>query len=228
MPNVQADGITLDYDHHPDVCPICHHAVSPKFNMATLSGDQHGENTVIEMSFKCTHRNCLHMFIGIYKRETKNQQGQMIGQFKLKKSVPLQFKKPHIHKEVAELSPSFVIINEQAHAAESHNLDEITGVGYRKALEFLIKDYCIKKHPDKENEIKGKFLGKVIDEYVLDENIKACANRAAWLGNDETHYVRKWEEKDISDLKILIELTSGWIRNNVLTEKYIDEMNGKQ
>lgn len=27
--------------------------------------------------------------------------------------------------------------------------------------------------------------------------------RAAWLGNDETHYVRKWPEKDVKDLKSL-------------------------
>ncbi len=44
MPNVQADSLNLEYDHHPDVCPVCHHAVSPNFHYATLSGDQHGKN----------------------------------------------------------------------------------------------------------------------------------------------------------------------------------------
>jgi hypothetical protein len=52
----------------------------------------------------------------------------------------------------------------------------------------------------------------------------AYAKRAAWLGNDEIHYVRKWEDRDINDLKILIELTCGWVRNNLLTEKYMAEM----
>lgn len=32
-----------------------------------------------------------------------------------------------------------------------------------------------------------------------------------WLGNDETHYVRRWEEKDLSDLKRLISMTVSWI-----------------
>ena len=47
-----------------------------------------------------------------------------------------------------------------------------------------------------------------------------------WLGNDETHYVRKWEEKDIRDLKILIRLTESWIQNSILTDKYLREMGG--
>jgi hypothetical protein len=54
--------------------------------------------------------------------------------------------------------------------------------------------------------------------------VKACAKRAAWLGNDETHYVRKWTDKDVRDLKILITLTINWINNVLLTRKYTAEM----
>ena len=70
------------------------------------------------------------------------------------------------------------------------------------ALEFLIKDYACLENPDKEEVIKKTLLGKCINEYILDSNVKACAKRATWLGNDETHYVRKWTDQDISDLKI--------------------------
>ena len=50
------------------------------------------------------------------------------------------------------------------------------------------------------------------------------AKRATWLGNDETHYYKKWPEKDISDLKILIQLTVNSIDNQLLIEKYEKEM----
>ena len=52
--------------------------------------------------------------------------------------------------------------------------------------------------------------------------------RAVWLGNDETHYVRKWEDKDISDLKRLIKLTVNWIENNLLTQDYMSTMEEKR
>ena len=57
--------------------------------------------------------------------------------------------------------------------------------------------------------------------------MKECAKRAAWLGNDETHYTRKWEDKDVKDLKLLVHLTVNWIDNVLLTQKYISEMDAK-
>ena len=55
-------------------------------------------------------------------------------------------------------------------------------------------------------------------------NVKTCAKRAAWLGNDETHFVRKWEGKDIEDLKTLIQLTINWIQSDILTRDYEEKM----
>jgi hypothetical protein len=50
------------------------------------------------------------------------------------------------------------------------------------------------------------------------------AKRAAWLGNDETHYVRKWEDHDLEDLKSLIKVTGNWIEMEAITKKYIGDM----
>ena len=66
-------------------------------------------------------------------------------------------------------------------------------------------------------------LAPAIDQ-VDDTKVKECAKRAAWLGNDESHYVRLWEEKDINNLKDLIQLTRFWIDGNIITEKYTSEM----
>jgi hypothetical protein len=118
----------------------------------------------------------------------------------------------------------FEEIFSQAMEAESHGLGEIAVCGYRRALEFLIKDYCISKDSGAKATIEKEFLGACINNRVKDANIKACATRAAWLGNDETHYVRRWTNKDINDLKTLINLTMNWIVNEVLTNKYLDEM----
>jgi hypothetical protein len=223
MPSINTDAGGLSIDKNADTCPHCHHAVSPRFVNATLSGDQYARGTYIDVAFKCTRHDCSRLFIGIYKRTTF-QGDKMVKDFKFQKSVPLNFRPPEIQQEVKDISPSFVTIYAQASSAESSGLDEIAGVGYRKALEFLIKDYCIHKNPDKTDTIKSSFLGVVIDNHVDDVNLKACAKRAAWLGNDETHYVRKWEDKDISDLKVLIKLSCGWVSNNILTEKYMAEM----
>jgi len=48
-------------------------------------------------------------------------------------------------------------------------------------------------------------LSACIQQYIDNEKIKLVSKRAVWIGNDETHYVRKWIEKDIEDLKRLID-----------------------
>lgn len=224
MPNITIEGTEIvQYDHAPDICPQCHHALNPKLLIATLSGKSNEMNTLLEIAYKCTQRSCQSMFIGQYTRRA-HQGGKKVGDFKYIKSVPVKNKAPDIFPEVEEISPSFKTIFTQASTAESYGLNEISGVGYRKALEFLIKDYCIHQKPDKTDEIKSSFLGVVIDTYVDDANLKACAKRAAWLGNDETHYVRKWDDKDINDLKMLINLSCVWVRSNILTEQYMNDM----
>ena len=68
------------------------------------------------------------------------------------------------------------------------------------------------------------YLSTCIAKYVDSPQVRLCAQRAAWLGNDETHYVRKWIDKDINNLKELITLTINWIHSSILTKKYVSDM----
>ncbi len=100
----------------------------------------------------------------------------------------------------------------------------MVGIGLRKALEFLIKDYAGSLNPADDAAIKASTLAQCITRYITDVNVKACAERAAWLGNDETHYIRKWDSKDVKDLRTLVHLVVNWIDNSLLTKKYLEGM----
>ena len=82
--------------------------------------------------------------------------------FELLALFPYLPDKAKIAEGVAKISTNFVKIFNQSLAAESHNLDQLVGIGLRKALEFLIKDYCIHKHPEKAADIKTRLLGQCI------------------------------------------------------------------
>jgi hypothetical protein len=175
-----------------------------------------------EFVFQCPREECKRLFIARYYG-THNTQGQRVdAQFH---SVgPTTPTSPPLPDLVAELSPGFAEVYKQAAAAEAFELADIAGCGYRRALEFLVKDYSISMHPSKAEAIKKKFLGAVISDDIDNPTIQKCARRATWLGNDETHYIRKWETKDINDLKSLIALTAGWISAHLLTSKYEADM----
>lgn len=144
--------------------------------------------------------------------------------FKLDELYPRTPQKSTFSEEIKSVSPAFIEIFDQALAAEAANLDQIAGIGFRKALEFLIKDFVIHRNGGEAESVKSKLLGKVIKDYIEDPQLKTTAQRATWLGNDETHYVRKWEDRDIDDLKLLIRLSVNWIENILLTERYMKEM----
>jgi len=204
----------------PDKCPFCHKAITPNIHSGYKNIVSNNEYNIAELFMSCPNNECLKSFIGYYRFIASNHivymnqttQGKLIGK--------------EFSEHIIAVSPNFKIIYNEAFIAEQQDLKEICGVGYRKALEFLIKDYAKSKFGDKSEEIEKNMLAKVIGEYVTDVNIKSVAKRAVWLGNDETHYVRKWEGKDLNDLKRLIDLTVHWIEMEALTASFEEEMPG--
>jgi hypothetical protein len=131
-----------------------------------------------------------------------------------------------VSADILTLSPSFARIAAQARTAEEHGLDDVAGPGYRKAFEFLIKDYAISLQADDKakEEIKKLQLGAVIEKYLTGDKLPIVSKRAAWLGNDETHYERRWIGKDLEDLKKLIEAVEYFIAMELLVKELPTEM----
>lgn len=209
-------------DSSPDWCPICHHtgqmALQGSGFIRFEGGWSHQE--VLQLTYRCQRHKCGALFLAEFDHWRRHTESG----YELRRLFPLYPKKPDVPDEVVKISPAFLALYQQALAADHHGLDDLFGMGLRKSLEFLIKDYCIQAHPDKEEIIKKQFLGTVIKTFVSDPNVKTCAERASWLGNDETHYEKRWDTHDVNDLHTLIRLTMNWIQNEALTKKYLDEM----
>lgn len=181
------------------ICPLCKSAISPVFVTAALNT----EHTASVLNYCCACRNS---FISNYFLERSNQSTQQMTYFfsHLEESVPNRFVEEKFDDNLSALSPQFVKIYNQALAAEAYGLSEIAGIGYRKAVEFLVKDFAIHENTDKKDEIKALPLAKCICEFIQNPIIATLAEKSAWIGNDETHYVRKHTDRDISDLKNFI------------------------
>jgi hypothetical protein len=216
-------GVTLELV--PDWCPLCNRNIEPHMVHATMWGDEHRGK--VQVVYLCTSRDCQNLFISTYQRVGSHQVDYSDSRFTFRGSAPWKPVPTDFPKEVKELSPSFVDVYNEAIAAEGRQLTNLVGMGMRKALEFLVKDFAVRGHPEDAERIKQLQLGPVIETYCDDPKLKAAAKRATWLGNDETHYERRWENKDIEDLKTLVRLTVGWIEREILTEQYTEDMPDK-
>ncbi len=206
-------------DDFPDTCPWCNSVGTPTFITAHSLGDRWDYEEVVEAVFKCPKNECGRFYLAYYTKF-----GRMDDSFFLRKTrVPYYWEPVEFSEHITKISEGFTTIYNQAYTAEGMKLTQICGAGYRKALEFLIKDYLISKGPEKKEEIKSTLLGPLI-KGIENQQINTCAKRAAWLGNDETHYERVWEDKDIENLKELIQLTRYWIEGEVITAKYQEDM----
>lgn len=207
------DGYDATLVSPPDQCPFCHRKITP-IPLRGYTKDQRMQAFLLCPSSQCNSTFIAHFF-------RYGQSWNFDG-----KTSAGNLKEKEFSEKIEEISKSFTIIYNQSSFAEQNGLLEICGVGYRKALEFLIKDYSIANHPDQKDVVEKATLGNCIESYVTDDRIKGVAKRAVWLGNDETHYVRKWEGKNLEDLKKLIELTVHWIEMEALTKSFYEDMPG--
>jgi hypothetical protein len=198
----------------PDTCPHCHYSIVPIHVNTVL------DSKCAYLSFFCPRNECSRHFIYEYNSYYLNGRDS----FSLSRPINGTAKGVVYSDTIKNLSSGFVDIYGQAEAAEHHGLKDICGVGYRKALEFLIKDYIIKNDPELKSVVENKLLAACIGDYIENKKIVDISKRAVWLGNDETHYIRKWEGMDISHLKQLITLTVHWIETEELTNSMIAEM----
>lgn len=187
-----------------DICPRCHKGIQPRFISGAYYQSLKDKFNELSVHYFCPL--CKSCFITTYDVQSyKDNCG--VTHYRTddaKISEPISFIGTQFSQYISELSPQFVEIYNQSEKAESIGLNQIAGMGYRKALEFIVKDFAIKNNPDRQSEIEKISLIQCITNFIENNKIKTLAEKSAWLGNDETHYIKKHIDRDISDLKIFI------------------------
>lgn len=205
----------------PNICPICSHSIEPILISSRFHKFSEPESYLFTAFFECTF--CRKSFISAYDlrfdHSTSSGSYYYYEATKELYSVPSNFKKQTFPECITNNYPLFVKIYNQSLEAEHYGLDEIAGIGYRKSLEFLIKDFLIFHEGIDDSKVKPTALGACINTLIDNPQLKTVASRATWLGNDQTHYEQKYIDKDINDLKLLIKLSVNWIEMIYLTEE---------
>lgn len=176
-----------------NICPHCHNFIEPILEADTDFTEIHDKLFRIGLLFKCPA--CQKFFCITYNEYKGN-------------TYPIECNyNPNLNLNIPDgiekLSPQFTEIYTQALTAEYYKLDKIAGIGLRKSIEFLIKDYLINYKKEDPKTIKNLMLGKTIDR-INNSKIQTLARATTWIGNDETHYERRYENKDINDMKKFI------------------------
>lgn len=187
--DISKKNLEIEY---PSVCPMCHKSGDPSYLSSYYIDDEHTSPNLF-VHFFC--HNCEKTFLGNYYIRRYYDITDLRGFEPVYNVEEREFP-----KHIKDLSPDFCSIYNQAYASQQYRLNDISGMAYRKALEFLVKDYAIFLHPDDKEAIIKAPLSQCINNYIDNGKIKHLAMASAWIGNDETHYERKQQEYNVDDL----------------------------
>lgn len=178
-------------------CPCCGIALRPTPLYAVCIDHDDEEENLIYLLNHC--ENCNECFISVHPYDHDNDYSYSFQSSALVKSTDCSFS-----PAITKLSSNFVEIYKQSYRAEMLGLDKICGMGYRKAIEFLIKDYIIYKDPLAKDSVVKLQLMPCINNHIKDKRLIALASASAWLGNDETHYQKRHPEYNLDNLRTFI------------------------
>ena len=188
-------------------CPICNTGIPSKSDLHRYYLSQDNTFLLGYIIYLCP--SCEQLFIAKYKihedEKAKILTGDLLSVF------PNTVNAPHVEDDVIKLSQRFYEVYSQAYQAEQQGLYEICGMGYRKALEILIKDFAIMLSPENKPQIENSHLSECINKYIQYPDIQTLAKATSWIGNDETHYVKRNPEYGLDQLKKLLEATISYV-----------------
>lgn len=187
----------------PDCCPLCGVNAFPELICSSEVESANMSNLLITTTFKCPAcNNVFHV--------DKNPVGEI--------SICPRNPRTELDKKVLNYYPEFAIIYQQSLQAQVEGLTEICGMGFRKAVESLVKTYLIEKTPSKKESLLKEPLSQSISR-IENNHIQCLAKASAWLGNDQVHLLKKYPQYDIEQMKQFIKVLAAVI----IEEKTVTE-----
>lgn len=205
-------GKELRFSEVPEICPHCHKEVG--FDLCGITQGSFINGTRISLVvFQCP--SCRELTIGRYC--------QIYNKFdKFPYIYPMyypeaQFKDIFFDQCINNISKNFQNLYNQAAKAEHYGGVDVAGAGYRKALEFLIRDFAKYIQPGEKEAIDQTNAARNVVKNFLQEfpRLKEASDSALVLGNDETHYSKIYTDYDLSDLKDFINITCAEIATEI-------------
>lgn len=179
----------------PMTCPNCGYGTDSVVINHWTSNTSDG--ILLVVIHKCT--SCDYIFHANYLWNKEENKYKFI-------SIYPSFKDRKFDEYIENVSPRFIKLYHEASKAEFDGNLDLAGCGYRNAMEILIKDYAINCLGEEKKKVVKKHLDEAIEEFLPNYKYKNVADVVRILGNDTTHYEKKYEEIDFSVLKQYLDI----------------------
>lgn len=188
-------------------CPHCHKGIAP-YVLSITETDL--ETRTFAIMAQCPR--CSRYFAMAYKLPFGTKVAEPIEYVYTNKKINNE-----LPIELNNISKRFIEMYNQSLIAEQNNLDKIAGMGFKKSIDFLIKDYLINFRKKEENKILSLSLEDEIEE-IEDSKIKNLVLSYKWL-NYCDFCNSDFDKEDIEEMKKFINIFSKFFIYNASIEK---------
>lgn len=195
---------TMDTIHE---CPHCHQSSSCEIFTPGIATNRDDVNFIVQ----CTA--CEKIFFTKYRMRADYTLIPL-------STFPNSSFQNHFPKEVALISPKFIEIYEQAITAKNSNLNELVGIGLRRAFEFLVTDYIKNVLLDEPK----KTLEQKIEQIDV-RNVNVHSTLIRWVGNDTTHTKVTHPEFSVDDMIKSIEIVVYYLHSEYISNELAKNIN---
>ena len=200
----------------PDQCPHCGKIVVPNFLSCFGNASDDGYRVTITAFWSCT--GCADVFATCYRPHIDNYRDDILCDW-IEEVIPPIMETVSVPDEVKAVSPRFKEIFEQSVIAKQQGLTDLAGMGFRKALEVLVKDSLVFTNVKTQEQVDELNLHDAINSFKANPQLIKAALQAKFIGNDYAHYKAKYTGYDIDGLKKLIDITVHWVCMEIATQE---------
>lgn len=190
----------------PNRCPHCLKMITPSLEYVALNTSDDGHNSSVSAFWACN--GCSRIFCSLYAFASADYRD--VYPCFITGSYPPIVEKTDIDPRVKDVSPRFANLFQQSEKAKSEGMIDLAGMGFRKALECLLKDTLIYLEKDTPEHIAALSLNEAIKSFSDNPRLIKAATQARVVGNEYTHYQARYEGYDIDVLQKLISITLHW------------------
>lgn len=116
-----------------------------------------------------------------------------------------------------DLSPEFIDMYQASLSSEQNGYANLAGIGYRSAMELLIKDYALDFELSSKEDISRLNLNRAIDKFFgNDKNAMIPADVVRTFGNNFAHWDKSEKYADLETLKAYLDLVVQFIYSRLM------------
>jgi hypothetical protein len=215
-PYASSERITITTTHDttygiyalPTYCPRCRRNAIPKvLGKASIDIDEGSGEFVAGVPVGCPL--CDKAYVAEYYGEPYSWREDE-DYLEFLRTVPAAEPQVAVSDALAKVSPNFAKVYDEAVAAQVSGLEDLSAAGYRRALEFLVKDYLISRDPSQRETFERMPLARAIRDHIDDPDIREIARNATVIANDFVH-AHRYSGREVTELRALINLVWRWI-----------------